>query len=181
MKQIHFHALKEDLLPALSAVESKGPVKYVLMGNFLWKDMKDGLDVINCGEGIPNLGKATSESWVNCDTYLVCEQSTTIKMERFKGNTGVERVCIDQLMNPDTVTFNAGGMWKKDVNLQGRVATVSDSEAAQDLMKRFHRAIKKNFVRIRAFYVGPMALALMQRGARLTMAEQCPREYDLTP
>ncbi|MER8723050.1 hypothetical protein [Mesorhizobium sp. M1027] len=34
MKQVHFFALKDDLLPVLEAVERDIPIKYILMGQF---------------------------------------------------------------------------------------------------------------------------------------------------
>lgn len=181
MKYIHFHAIKEDLLPVLQLVESKGPIKYVRMGNFLRNDFKDGSDVLYCGEEIPNLGKANADSSHACDTYLVCKQNQPIELRHFGGSDGRERVSVDQLANPDTVTFTAGGIWSDDIILEGRIATVSESQAAQDLMIRFHSAIKKTFQKVRAFYVGPKALTLLESGKRLTMSAQSSREFDLAP
>jgi hypothetical protein len=179
MKYIHFFGLKEDLFGVLGFVESKGPLQYTLTGNFLASELKDGPKVIKCGIDIPNLGNATADSVNGCDTYLVSEPSTPIKLGHIQVIGGVERVCIDQLENPDTVAFTAGGIWNEDVVLNGRIATVSETVAAQGIMKRFHSAIRKTFARVRAFYVGPKALVLLDSGKRLTGALQCPHEYDL--
>jgi hypothetical protein len=86
---------------------------------------------------------------------------------------------VDQLRNPDSVTFTPAGIWDDDVILHGRVATASDSEASQALMRRFHVAIKKGFAKVKAFYVGPQAMELLKAGKRLTIAAQSPREFDL--
>jgi hypothetical protein len=48
-------------------------------------------------------------------------------------------------------------------------------------MKRFNSAVKKTFTKVKAFYVGPKALELLERGMRLTISAQSPREFDLTP
>jgi hypothetical protein len=48
-------------------------------------------------------------------------------------------------------------------------------------MKRFYTAIRKRFTKVRAFWVGPEALALLHAGKRLTAATQCPPEFDLRP
>jgi len=62
----------------------------------------------------------------------------------FQGNDG-ERVCVDQLMNPDSIVFLPGGAWDGNVVIQGHVGTASDSQLSQALMKRFQVAIKKSF------------------------------------
>ncbi|XVJ59925.1 MAG: hypothetical protein HEQ23_11200 [Tepidisphaera sp.] len=86
---------------------------------------------------------------------------------------------LDQLHNPDTVVLTPAGMWKDDVLLHGLVSTVSDSPIAKEIMKLFAAAIKKQFVKVRSFWVGPDALALLKRGKRLTIAAQSPAEFDL--
>jgi len=178
MKQIHFFALREDLLAMLELVETKGPLKYVRMGNFASHEIA-GISVFNRGADIPNLGKATADSWVACDSYLVCERETRVNQRSLRDMDGGERVCVDQLVNPNSVTFIPGGIWNEDVVLNGRIATASDSRISDALMKRFQAAVKKTFCKVRAFHVGPKALVLLESGKRLAGAVQSPREYDL--
>jgi hypothetical protein len=177
MKHVLFFALKEDLLPVLELVESKGALKYARMGNFARHEIKDGISVFDTGAGIPNLGKASADSVAACEAFLVCERESPVNLRPVQG----ERVCIDQLANPDSVEFKPGGIWNEDVVLHGRIATASDSEVSKALMKRFQAAVKKNFSKVKAFYVGPKALALLESGKRLTISAQSPREFDLTP
>jgi hypothetical protein len=178
MKTIHFFALREDLLAILELVDGKGPLKYALTGNFLKNEVKNGISVFNTGAEIPNLGKAGGDSSTICDAFLVCEAATEIKPEHFQGNDG-ERVCVDQLMNPDSVIFLPGGEWDNGVVIQGHVGTASDSPISQALMKRFQAAIKKSFTKVKAFYVGPSAMVRLEKGERLTSSARSPREYDL--
>jgi hypothetical protein len=179
MNHMHFFALKEDLVALFELVDSKGPLKYVAMGNFLRSDSGEGIKIINNGAEIPNLGKASADSSAACESYLVCELDTPIEL-RTAGLNG-ERVCIDQLANPDSAEFKGGGILNEDIVLCGRIATASDSHLSQTLMKRFHAAIRKTFSKVRAFYVGPKAFTLLENGKRLTMAAQSPPEFDLTP
>jgi len=86
---------------------------------------------------------------------------------------------VDQLVNPDTVVLNPGGVWRGDILLYGRVATVSGSAESQRLMRRFRAAIRSGFRQVRAFWVGPEALRMLHSGKRLTIAEQSPRGFDL--
>ena len=92
-----------------------------------------------------------------------------------------DRVCIDQLENPDTIHFTPAGIWTDRVLISGSIGTAYTSETTVSLMKRFSGAIRKLFLKVRAFYVGPAAQKLWEAGARLTSAVQSPPEYDLRP
>lgn len=161
----------------LQMVEQGKPLKYVLMGSFT----KPDLEIFWHGADIPDLGKASSESAGGCNWFLVSSSDLQIAVRPEKTAEGVEFFPVDQLVNPDTVELNPGGIWKADILLEGRVATVSSSPASQELMKLFQKAIKKHFTKIRAFYVGPEAHSMLKAGKRLTIAEQSPREFDLAP
>ena len=87
---------------------------------------------------------------------------------------------VDQVFNPDTVIFTPGGLWTEEIVLNGRFATASLSEQAKRLMTRFSHQVKKHFVRVKAYHVGPKAFGLLESGKRLTIAQQSPREVDLT-
>ena len=176
MKQIHFYALKEDLLPVLEAVERGGPLKYVRMG----QSSTPNYESFAHGAGIPNLGNASSDSASSGQSFLVAGRDVPVNVRAINA-AGVERYAIDQLVNPDTVTLTPGGIWGEDVVLSGRVATVSNSAPAQELMKRFNSAFKEHFSKVKAFSVGPKAFALLSAGKRLTSSAQSPREYDLPP
>jgi hypothetical protein len=163
----------------LELVESKGPLNYTRTGNFPEHEVKDGIQIFGSGLMLPNLGKASADSWVACNSYLVWPTDKTISLRTLQGYDGVGRVCVDQLINPDTISFTPGGLWSDDVVLQGRIATVSSTPVAQGLMERFHRAIKKTFTKVTAWHIGPMAMKLLRGGKRLTQAVQTPRKYDL--
>jgi hypothetical protein len=179
MKQILFFALREDLLALLQFIDSQSPLKYVRMGNFLRDEIKDGISVFDQGAGIPNLGKASADSSAACEAFLVCERDTLINLRGLQLDNE-ERVCVDQLANPDSVEFKPGGIWNEDIVLHGRIATASESQVSQALMKRFQTAARKTFSKVKAFYVGPKAVVLLESGKRLSISAQSPREFDLT-
>lgn len=176
MRHILFFATKEDLLLMLELAEARQPLKYVRTGNFTDPE----LETFMHGAEIPDLGNATCESATLSASYLVCARTSDVKPRRIRGTDGRERFCVDQLNNLDTVTLTPAGMWNDDIVLHGRVATASDSQASQQLMKRFHTAIKQQFTKVKAFYLGPNARKLLDAGKRLTIAAQSPREFDLT-
>jgi hypothetical protein len=176
MPQTQFFALRPDLLSVLEAVESRGPLKYVKSG----RSLSPVSEQYDRGADIPDLGKAPCESAIGSDTFLVCEPGVSVRVEAVEQSDGVRSFHTNQLINPDTVTFSSGGIWTAGILLYGRVASCSNSPASKRLMNRFRSAIKKHFVRIGAYYVGPGALELLKDGKRLTIAEQSPREFDLT-
>jgi len=180
MKHVLFFALKEDLLPMLELVESKGILSYTRTGNFLCREVEERISIFDNLAALPHLGIANANSSNLCHHYLAVEYGSPISQRHFEGLDG-PRFCVDQLANPDAVEFTPGGLWNEDVVIQGRVATASESEVSQALIKRFQAAIKKTFSKVKAFYVGPAALALLESGKRLTSSEQSPCEYDLIP
>lgn len=177
MKQILFFALKDDLVPMLRLVESAGPLKYTLMGNFASSDFR--IATLSSGIEIPDLGKASADSTACTDAFIVCERDSDINLCVFQAVDNEQRICIDQLANPDSIEFRPGGAWTGNVILHGRVATASESNESQKLMKRFYAAIKKSFTKINAFHVGQHALACLNNGVRLTFSAMAPPEYDL--
>ena len=197
-----FYATGDDLLTVTEKVESAAAIKYVRFGT-VTELPPERFD--NAAQ-IPNLGIAVHQAAGMCDTFLVCDASAAIIPREVKTLTeedinrlttsigdqevqvdknnwrrlvGVRRFAIDQLKNPDTITFSPGGLWNNDILLHGRVATASQSKSSQALMKRFKAALQKTFVKVKAFYVGPQALMLLKNGQRLTVSAQSPREFDL--
>lgn len=175
MSHLLFYATREDLLLLVAAVESKVALTYVRTGNFLAAEKESRLEVYDTGTKLPHLGEATAES----ASYLVCRRDTPI-IEREVESPHGRRFCIDQLLNPDTVTLTPAGRCNDDILVYGRVATASDSRPSQQLMKHFKTPIQKLFTKIKAFYVGPGARALWANGCRLTIGVDASRESDLT-
>jgi len=198
-----FYGTKDDLLAITNQIESLAPIKYVRFGT-ITELPPESFD--NASQ-IPNLGTALNSSAVGCETFLVCNPATMIVPRKLKTLTeqdinrpaitiggreipidkrnwrdlvGVRRFAIDQLNNPDTITFSPGGLWNNDILLHGRVATASQSKSSQILMKRFQAALQKTFVKVKAIRVGPQALMLLKNGRRLTISAQAPQEFDLT-
>lgn len=176
-KYIHLFAAGADLLPVLAAVEAKHPIKYALMKPNVTGDVTE----FSTAADLPDLGRATAPDAIGCQSYLVTVRDLTVTPRRIVSNDGTVWYAIDQMMNPDTVEVSPGGLWKDDVVISGRIATVSDTARADVLMRAFRSAVRKHFARVRASWVGPSARALLDAGKRLTMAVQSPREYDLVP
>jgi hypothetical protein len=174
-RQIHFYAVKDDLLEVLEIVERAGSLDYARKGVFTTPNTES----FGRGAEIPALGMADSSSASGCKTFLVVTRGTPINIRPIDLVSGGRHYAVDQLINLDSVTFTPAGLRSEGLLLYGCVATTSKSIGSQQLMKRFYSAIRKKFSRIKAFYVGTKARELLERGARLAVSEQSPTEYDL--
>jgi len=175
MAQRHFFALSNDLLPVFDRVEKKHSLAYTLCGMFESAAFRS----FENGASLPALGEEAGSSSINCETYLVCPTLVPVQARALPQLIGGTKYAIDQLANPDTVTLSLGGLHPSGTLISGRVATTSQSVAAKTLQSAFARAIGAQFTRVRAFYVGPSALMLLQRGGRLTQNISSPPEYNL--
>ena len=73
-----------------------------------------------------------------------------------------------------------GRFYGERILLRGEIRTAFKSSTAGTLQRAFDTSVRKHFVKIKAVYVGKQAEELLDSGYRLTGAEQCPEEYDLT-
>jgi hypothetical protein len=171
-----FHAIAEDLLPVLLSVEARHAVLYTPCGHVY----EPRADQFRTARDIPTLFKPQPfESAVGGPAYLVTEVGTDVVFRQLSRYEGKDRWSIDQLANPDSTVLRHGGLYGENVLLQGEIRTAYKTKVAMRLQRAFDAAIRKHFVRIKAFYVGPGAAALLDSGRRLTAAEQCPPEFDL--
>ena len=175
MPQRHFFATADDLLSLFRLVEKKHNICYLLTGLF---DQQERTN-FTTGSSLPTLRDTAKESSLMCPTYLVMLKNMDINVRSVVQTGGSVLYSVDQLLNPDSITFTHGGMFSHGVLISGRVATVSSTPTSRSLQSTFSNAIAKLFTRVNTFYVGPYALGLLHQGCRLTTAVQSPQEFDL--
>jgi hypothetical protein len=172
----HFFATGDDLLPVFDLVDRKHRLAYTLTG----LHESPELCTVTKGTDIPTLRDVmAAANAIACPSYLVTLEGATVHVREVAQQGGGRRYAVDQLINPDSITFSHGGFFSPDILLYGRVGTVSVSEVSKKLFRAFSSAIAKEFVRIEAFWVGPQANELLRNGCRLTMGAHSPKEYDL--
>jgi hypothetical protein len=172
---INFFALKGDLLLALGGVESRREIKYLRSGRL------DGR-VPGCwfsAKELPELGQATCDQQAGCESYLIVDRAANVYVRHSTMFSGDDRFDVDNGGNRDSIEFTPAGKWTDGAIISGRFATLNDTPPSRALMRAVHYQIRKHFTRIRAYWVGPEALAAFRAGRRLTMAIQSPPEYDL--
>jgi hypothetical protein len=175
MPQRHFFGTADDLIAVFARVEREYSLSFVPTGLFETARFAS----LSSGTLVPTLRAPQAGSSAECATYLVTRNGTRVNVRAVPQQAGGILYAIDQLENPDSVTLTHGGLRSPGVLIAGRVATVSATPGAKLLQSAFSKAIGKLFTRVNAFYVGPAALELLDRGGRLTASEASPREYDL--
>jgi hypothetical protein len=179
MKRIFFFATPGDILPVLKRFETNAPMEYINDGNDPTPDRRYYLS----GDTIPNAGiSAHGTGGASGDTYLVTlrEDSKDIYVQADAWDSGEKFWTLNNGDNENTVRLGLAGLWK-DMLLPGIMDTMHDTPKAQQLMKWFNAALKKEgFTKVDLYWLGPEAFAMLKAGKRLSKtAEQSPPAYDL--
>jgi hypothetical protein len=179
LKRIFFFATPGDILPVLKRFETNAPLKYIKLGNDPTPDRPYYLS----GDTLPNPGIATHETGGRSGaSYMVTlsEDSHDIYVQTRTINTGEKRWILNNSDNENTVCLGLACLWK-DMLLPGIMDTMHNTPKAQQLMKWFNAALKKEgFTKVDLYWLGPEALAMLKAGKRLSKtAEQSPPAYDL--
>ncbi|CAA9489481.1 MAG: hypothetical protein AVDCRST_MAG91-464, partial [uncultured Sphingomonadaceae bacterium] len=88
---------------------------------------------------------------------------------------------LDNSDNEESVILTMAGIWEDETLLPGLMDTLHQTPVAQQLMKWFLTALKKeSFTKIESWWVGKEAMEMLRAGKRLTTtAVQSPPEFDL--
>lgn len=176
MKRIFFFATPSDIVPVLARFEAGEPLKFVEMGVTTTPNRA----IYLTSNEIPNPGIATHETGSMSEAYLVSHRDTKNAITGFIDRKGENRWSLANSDNEDSVILTISGLWKTGTLLPGNIATLHSSQAAQQLMKRFQSALRREgFSRIRGWWLGAEALERLKAGKRLTVtAEQSPPQFD---
>ena len=102
------------------------------------------------------------------------------KVRQVEQRKGGVKYFLDQLSHPESVVFRPGGVFgESECIIDGQVGTVSDDKWSVDLYKVLLAEFKKQFTKIKSYYVGENAVERLNRGVRLTANVKSPLEYDL--
>jgi hypothetical protein len=171
-----FFATADDLLPVITGVEAKRVVVYTRFEHINQPIVRH----YDMARQLPTLFEPQPFASANSGPkYLVTAAGAEVNLRKITRNNGTIVWSVDQLENPDSTVLQHGGLFKENILLSGEVRTCSKTTVAQRLQRAFDAAIRKHFVKIQAFWVGPAAEALLDSGCRLTAAEQCPTDFDL--
>jgi hypothetical protein len=115
-----------------------------------------------------------------CQIYLILEQSTTVELRKIEQRAGGCKYAVDQVSNSNSVFLYTGGLCLDQHLVAGQVGLISEDKDACVFYSLLVKLIKKNFEKIKSYYVGPEAAVMMDRGVRLSATRNGSKEYDLT-
>jgi hypothetical protein len=177
-RQTHTFATRADLVAGLKQAEEQLEIRYYRSDELRFDSQFEQFDSL---VGWAELGRNTTGDHTGGHRFLVVHKQTRIKVERIRQTGGGVRYALDQLRNPDSVTFLPGGIYGDNrILVCGHIGTASESDISIVLYKAFTRAVTKGFEKVGAYRVGPEASRLMEQGYRMvTIGVTSPAEYDL--
>lgn len=170
-----FFALIDDIDGIIREIESMLEVQYYKTGLF---DIK-AIPTYQSLFSTPNIGRAISGDWNKIDGYLIVKRTMPIKIREIQQRSGELKFAVDQMTNPKSIEIKLGGVYKDNVIVAGRIATISEDIESIELYRLFTSKIKKGSKKIGSFYVGKKAEEKLKMGWRLVTNEKLPKEYDL--
>lgn len=169
-----FFATRSDLLKWLGAVAADRRLALTVAGLFEEKGVRT-LPLEQCG----TLGISETGNHLTDKAYLIHEESTTISVREVPQRRGGVQYSVDQQLNPQTVGLKAGGRFGENVVISGQLGLGTGDAASDELANVLLKELRKQFTRIKSYYVGEQAASLLDSGARLTINSAAPPEYDL--
>jgi hypothetical protein len=169
------YATPTDILQFLEDFEASRSIYYWLAGP------SEG----SCAErwensvSIPGLGIAEGPQTSLCKSYLVTKRSAEVVSRKVMQVGGGALFFADQLVNPESLVLTPGGIWRSGMIVAGMIGTVHENPSSRSLMGAARGSLRRNFRKVKSFWVGPEALLRLRSGERLTIAEQSPSSFDL--
>lgn len=173
-KPIPFFATRNDLLAWLSSVSEDQRLAVTESGLFETPEVTT-VPLDSCS----NIGISDTGNHISDKTYLIHRESRTIECREVPQRRGGVRYSVDQRLNPQTVGLKAGGTFGDDMVISGQLGLGTGDTESDELARMLLKALKKQFTKIKSYYVGNEAASLLDSGARLTINSAAPTEYDL--
>jgi hypothetical protein len=174
-RSIQIYAIRSDWLDCFAAAETNRPLAYTLAGPF----EKPVLQTFYGVTSIPDLGVAKPGKTDLASTFLVHDIDRVIHIRDVPQRNGLIRYAIDQLHNPATVGVKPGGLVGDNIVIAGQLGITTDDPTSTELFKLLARCVRKHFTKIKAYWVGPSAEAILDAGGKLAVSSEADPLYDL--
>jgi hypothetical protein len=175
MSAIYVYTCGEDLFMLLSRIESLHEIKYVRAGEITGPSVEE----YESYSTIPNLGRATGIRSRRSGSYLIVERNYDARVETTKMFDGNLCFDVEQPQNPESILFCPGGELGERTIIMGDFSTISNTEVSLKLFRTVRSEIRKDFTKIKRYWLGPEALLAFRNGWRLTHAADTSSIYDL--
>lgn len=175
-KQLSFYATKNDLLNALEAAASKVDFCYACTSPL----KGDSPVLYETAEAITDFSTALYGDLNKESFCLLISPGIEPKTRNVEQRNGGVKCFFDQLSHPESVVLKPGGVMSEcECIIAGQIGTVSQDQWSDSLYKVVSASLRKQFTKIKSFYVGQEALEKFDQGFRLTSNIKSPIEYDL--
>jgi hypothetical protein len=166
--QSPFYATPRDLRDICARVVDRIPLRFDRAGSF-------ETATLNAIALPTEADLTTREPHV---AYLLNRSEAAVSVRRLETMQGA-RFFVDELLNPESATLALGHRPSVSVLTPGSIGTTSKAGEGVQIVWEFRKAMANYFTKVRAYWVGPEALALLRSGARLTLSEQSAPSFDL--
>ncbi|MDZ4151340.1 hypothetical protein [Methylicorpusculum sp.] len=175
-KQLSFYATRDDLLKVLEAAASKTNFYYACVGQ-----SDNGLPIVyEAANAIPNFSGALYGDLNRESFCLLIEPNVEPGVRVVEQSNGGVKYFFDQVSHPASVVLKPGGVLDdSECIISGQVGTISQDKWSEEIYKSVAASFRKQFTKIKSFYVGSEASEKLDLGFRLTTNIKSPTEYDL--
>jgi hypothetical protein len=174
--QLSFFAATADSEELLRALETKYDLYFAKAGLF----DTPAVEVRQSLFEISDLGIVFNGDANQATTYLIVEDAgLPLEARVIEQRDGKKKYAIDQIGNQKTVAFRPGGAFRQGILVAGQVGTASQHRESVELYRVFESELRRQFKKIKSFYLGKEAAELLDRGWRLTANARSPSIYDL--
>jgi hypothetical protein len=111
--------------------------------------------------------------------YLIHDEYETLHVRRIPQKDGSMLYSVDQRLNPQTIGIKPGGVYGDGIVVSGQLGIRTGHTASDEIAHLLFKVLRKQFKKVKSFYVGAHALSLLDSGSRLTINSEASREYDL--
>jgi hypothetical protein len=172
-KLLPIYATTGDLLQLLSAAESKMAMEFYVAGLVEKSAAHRSLTSGEVLHAIEASGKVYP-------MFLVVPAATTVNVEEIpQRKGGVHYLVGNQNYNPNSIIVHPCELINPTMLLKGQIGTISDTPESLALFATFAKVLRKQFTKVKSYWVGPEAIRILDSGGRLAITDKSPPEYDL--
>jgi hypothetical protein len=174
-QQLNFYATYSDIRPVLEQFEAAQQVTYVRTGLF------DSTvpQTFESYQAINSLSVSVDGDANHVPGYLIVTDPRKIKIREVPQRTGATKFAIDQSLIPDSLYFQSGGIFSNVMLVPGRLGIAYQTGIAKSLFDTFAKIVRREFRKVKSYYVGREAYVLCKGGLRLGLSLRANPNLDL--
>lgn len=173
--EIYFYADADDLKALLGGFQGLGLFRYTKSNGIRNAEL---LQTINAQEILDSVYIRPDSS----DFFLISDFDVPVRVQEVAllDGSGFSRFA-EQSLNPDSAMLKVGAQLQPTMITVSCLNTLGETPRAKEIFKIFKKAITREAVYIRLYYVLPGAMDKLKAGWRLAQGAGFPKDSDLQP